>query len=228
MGQHPNIIRLLKGIFNSRPPVVKLIPEWDLHKVLKFISKPPFEPLTMSPLKYLTWKAVFLAAITTFRRSSDLQALRLGTGNVSIQNRGVTFIRQGLSKSDRPNHINAKIFVPAFKEDKKLDPTRVLKFYLKKTKEFRKDENSGLFLSVNNPHNPVTSQTISKWLVKIIKLAYADVDMKVKGHSTRAIGPSWALYNGASMKSILEAADWSKESTFVKFYLRDVNITPLN
>lgn len=111
---------------------------------------------------------------------------------------------------------------------KKLDPARVLKFYLKKTKEFRNEENSGLFLSINQPHTTVTSQTISKWLVKIIKLAYSDSEIKIRGHSTRAIGSSWALYNGASMKNILEAADWTKESTFVKFYLRDVNITPLN
>ena len=47
--------------------------------------------------------------------------------------------------------------------------------------------------------------------------------VNVKAHSTRAMGPSWALYNGASMKSILEAADWSTESTFVKFYLRNVD-----
>ena len=46
---------------------------------------------------------------------------------------------------------------------------------------------------------------------------------KDKGQSTRAIGPSWALFNGASMKSILESADWSKESTFCNFYLRDVD-----
>ena len=45
----------------------------------------------------------------------------------------------------------------------------------------------------------------------------------VIGHSTRAIGPSWALYNGASVNSILEAADWARESTFVRFYLRDVD-----
>lgn len=27
-----------------------------------------------------------------------------------------------------------------------------------------------------------------------------------KGHSTRALGPYWALFNGASVKSIMEAA----------------------
>ena len=85
----------------------------------------------------------------------------------------------------------------------------------------------GIFLSVNEPHHTVTSQMISKWLVRIIKLAYMDSDLKVRCHSTRAIGPSWALYNGASMKSISEAADWFKERIFIRFYLRDINITAL-
>ena len=227
VGQHPYIIRLLKGIFNSRPPRVKLLPEWDLRLVLKLLKKPPFEPLLLAPLKYLTWKSVFLVAITTFRRSSDIQALTLGGGNVSMQNRAITFIRQGLSKSDRPRHVNSKIVVPAFSEDKLLDPVRVLKCYLKRTKKFRNfgqdQAKMGLFLSFMEPHKPVTSQTIAKWLVRVIKLAYEDSVTKVKGHSTRAIGPSWALYNGASMSSILDAADWSKESTFVRFYLRDLN-----
>ena len=48
--------------------------------------------------------------------------------------------------------------------------------------------------------------------------------MIVKRNSTRAIGPSWALLNGASMSGILEAAaDWSNESTFVRYCFRDLN-----
>jgi hypothetical protein len=39
IGQHPHIIRLLKGVFNSRPPKVKLLPEWDLDMVLKMLQK---------------------------------------------------------------------------------------------------------------------------------------------------------------------------------------------
>ena len=54
-----------------------------------------------------------------------------------------------------------------------------------------------------------------------------DSSLKVRGHSTRALGHSWAFYNGASIKGILEAADRSRENTFVKFYLRDINITAL-
>ena len=58
-------------------------------------------------------------------------------------------------------------------------------------------------------------------------MAY-DKDIKVNAHSTRAIEPSWALFNGASMSSILSAADWSSESTFAKFYLRNVDVSVLS
>ncbi|CAC5420599.1 unnamed protein product [Mytilus coruscus] len=87
----------------------------------------------------------------------------------------------------------------------------------------KKDEGK-LFLSTVKPFKPVTSQTISRWLVNTIKMAYENTDLKVKAHSTRAIGPSWALFNGASMKSILESADWSTDTTFIKFYLRNVDV----
>ena len=46
---------------------------------------------------------------------------------------------------------------------------------------------------------------------------------KVKGHSTRSIGPSWALFKGAPLKDVLDSADWSRSSTFVKFYFKDVS-----
>ena len=58
-------------------------------------------------------------------------------------------------------------------------------------------------------------------------MAYENKNIKVKAHSTRAVGPSWALYRGASVKSILDAADWSRESTFIKFYLRNVDVQVL-
>ena len=54
-------------------------------------------------------------------------------------------------------------------------------------------------------------------------MAYEDKNLKVKAHSTRAKGPSSDLYKGASMKSILDVADWSKETTFTKFYLGNFN-----
>ena len=230
VGQHPYIIRLLKGVFNSRPPVRKLLPEWDLPSVLDMLKQPPFEPMQTARLKYITWKTIFLIAITTFRRSSDLQALRLGEGSVRVQKTGVTFIRHGLSKQDRISHNDSNIFVPTFTGTKFLDPKRALALYLRRTEKFRnalERDGDKLFLSVNKPHKPVSSQTISSWIVRTIKLAYKykneDID-NVRGHSTRSIGPSWALFKGVPMNQIMDSADWSQPSTFIKFYLKTVNV----
>ena len=231
VGQHPFIIRLLKGVFNSRPPKVKILPEWDLPLVLQMLQETPFEPLSKASLKFTTFKTIFLMAICTFRRCSDLQSLCLGEGAVCVQKKGVTFVRQGLSKQDRQNHFGSKVFVPAFPENYKLDPKRALYWYLKKTDLVRvKSDGSRekkIFLALNKPHSPVSSQTISSWIVQTIRMAYNDENKKVKAHSTRAVGPSWALYNGASMRSILEAADWTKDSTFIQFYLRNVGVKVL-
>lgn len=230
IGQNPFIIRLLKGVFNKRPPIRSLTPEWDLCIVLGCLKEDPFEPLKDAPLKFLTWKTVFLIAITTFRRCSDLQSLQLGEGSINIYKRGVTFIRTGLSKQDRPNHEGSHIFVPAFPENKLLDPKRCLHAYLKRTQLFRKNKgktSDKLFLATKKPHQPVSSQTISKWIVRLIKFCYKKKDKtvsgRVTGHSTRSIGPTWALFKGASFKSVMDAADWSTETTFVKSYLKSMN-----
>lgn len=45
-------------------------------------------------------------------------------------------------------------------------------------------------------------------------MAYDD-NIKVRDHLTRPIGPSWALFNGASMSAILNSADWKSESSFL-------------
>ena len=67
------------------------------------------------------------------------------------------------------------------------------------------------------------------WVISVRPLGgnMQEMKLKVKAHSTRAIGPSWALYKGASMKSILDAADWSKESTFTQFYLIKLDVEVL-
>ena len=96
VGQHPYIIRLIKGVFNSRPPVKKLVPEWDLSLVLEAIQKAPFEPMKTVHLKYATWKTVLLLAMTSFRRCSDLHSLKNGEGSVNVTSQGITFIRHGL------------------------------------------------------------------------------------------------------------------------------------
>lgn len=60
-------------MFNSRRPKIKLVPEWDLQRFLQKLQIVSFEPIKSASLK-----TVFLITITSFRRCSELQSLRLG------------------------------------------------------------------------------------------------------------------------------------------------------
>lgn len=102
------------------------------------LEKSSLEPLKLTSLKHITYKAVFRVTITTFWRCSNIQALKSGEGAVTVTNWVVTFVRQGLSKQDRMNYFWATSFVPIFSENKKLDPKRTLAF-LKRTGIFKKN-----------------------------------------------------------------------------------------
>lgn len=61
-GLHPLITRLIKGIFNVRPPIRRYSSTWDVQIILNYIeSNGQLENL---PLKVLSLKTVFLLAIT--------------------------------------------------------------------------------------------------------------------------------------------------------------------
>ena len=78
-----------------------------------------------------------------------------------------------------------------------------------------------LFLSWIGQHNPVTSSTIAKWLKSTMSEAGIDIGI-FKPHSVRGATCSKAVGAGVTTKQILEAADWSSEGTFQRFYHRKV------
>ena len=229
VGEHPRIVALLKGVFNRNPPKRTLLPPWDLRVVLKHIQNHPFEPLNQVDLKFKTMKAVFLLAITTGGRVSDLSLLGYKQSFLRIEKvaPGLRFAPTGLRKQDRPKHFEHEVFVPTYPHNKFLDPVRAVLIYLKATKSLREGSNS-LFVTLTEPHNAPSPQTISKWIVNTIKTCY-ELEGKqlqtVRAHSTRSLSSSWALYSGVAMDRILQAVDWSKDTTFVKFYLKDVEHT---
>ena len=73
VGQHPIITRLIKAIFNVRPPIPRYSITWDVQLVLNFLQTQG--QLETLPLKMLTLKNVFLLAITRPSRSADLSQL---------------------------------------------------------------------------------------------------------------------------------------------------------
>ena len=72
--------------------------------------------------------------------------------------------------------MGTKILVPSFSKNYKLDPKRVFKTYMNRTSRFGKVNN--LFISYQKPHGSVSRQTISSWIVNVVKQAYDNSDLK--------------------------------------------------
>ena len=70
---HRTISDMLALMELQRPRVTPVLPQWDLGIVLEALSKPPYEPLREASLKHLTLKTVFLLAMASAGRRSELQ-----------------------------------------------------------------------------------------------------------------------------------------------------------
>ena len=105
-------------------------------------------------------------------------------------------------------------------------PLRAIRLYLRQVKPFRGSESSLFLTFKKGPKHKPSPQTISRWLVQTIQVAYESQNLslnsKVKGHSTRSTATSWALLQGASISSIVRAADWSSTNVFANHYLREL------
>ena len=73
---HRTISDMIASMELQRPRATPVLPQWDLGVVLEALSKPPFEPLREASFKHLTLKTVFLLAMASAGRRSELHALR--------------------------------------------------------------------------------------------------------------------------------------------------------
>ena len=93
--------------------------------------------------------------------------------------------------------------------------------YLDRSKSWRNGEFQ-LLLSSIRPHKAVSTSTVSRWITDILKLSGVDTSV-FSGHSTRSASSSKAKSCGVPVKEILKRGHWSSESTFTKYYYKDIN-----
>ena len=222
--------RLTRSFFLQNPPKQRLIPRWDLPKVLRALAKSPFEPMHKCSLLNLSIKTVFLIAVASGQRRSLLHALSVRSGHIRWEKDRVRLIPKAgfLAKNQRESSKPCQIVLPSISkfstvsEDRLWCPFRALKWYIDRTKSIR--SSNQLFISSVEPHGPVSPDTVSRWIVQGIKSGGPEALLSdsVRAHDTRGISASWALFQGTSMEEILQAAYWASPNTFVSYYLSDV------
>ena len=74
ISKNDNLTRLLESFHRDRPKGRRGVPSWNLSLVLHQLTKAPFEPLREASLKHLTFKTVFLLALGSSKRRSEIHA----------------------------------------------------------------------------------------------------------------------------------------------------------
>lgn len=219
IGRHPLVLRLMKGVYNIRPPAPKYNQTWDVEVVLSSFRRIPNEGLSFAALSY---KLVTLLALATMLRVSELASI--DASSIRFDNDGVAFNLTKPRKAQRDGSLHS-LFVRGI-PDVLIDPVACCGFYRYLTDPLRHDGNSGsLFISLVRPHNPVSPSTLARWIK--IQLGTAGIDTSTfTAHSTRGAASSAAAKNGCPIGAILRSAHWASESTFTRFYRREVADCP--
>lgn len=235
IGSDPDLSRLVKSVYRDRPKALRVLPPWNLSLVLHVLSGPPFEPLFLAPPKFITLKTVFLLALASGHRRSELHALvrsrvshTANWGHVTLKP-ALTFLAKNQDPAATAEAF-APVVIPAIEgsaQDRLLCPVRALRIFLEVSDRYRADQQK-LFIAFKPGHrSEISPITLSGWLRQTIKLAYEQVkpsalqSLNIKPHSIRGKAASWALLGGSSVDQIVRACHWKTPSTFTRFYLAD-------
>ena len=205
-------------------------PSWDLLKVLEFLKSPVFEPLHQASLHDLTQKTLFLTALASAKRVSELQALSR-TVSFSSSAAAVSYVPEFIAKTEsavRPRPRTFAIqslsdFAAGLPDKMLLCPVRAISEYVARTLSFV-NRPWRLFVSSRTPSRAMSKNGISYLLREVIVHSGASSNdvAAPKAHSIRGIVTSSAFFKNWSLASVLEAASWRSNTVFTSFYLKDV------
>ena len=216
-----NLTRLLESFHRDRPKGRRGIPSWNLSLVLHQLTKAPFEPLREASLKHLTFKTVFLLALGSGKRRSEIHAWQ--HKNIRHQSDwskvslfpSPSFLSKNQLAKEGPESV-APVVISALaptldrslKSDRSLCPVRALHYYLDRTSDIRQDKEL-VFVSFKKGFDKdISPATISSWIKQTVILCYELSDQQahtlhqVKAHDVRAFAASKAFQSGVSLEQI--------------------------
>ncbi|KAJ8043466.1 hypothetical protein HOLleu_10559 [Holothuria leucospilota] len=216
IGDHPLISRLLKGIFNLRPPMPRYQETWDVKVVFRYLRT--LSPASRLTLKQITLKLSMILALTSAQRVQSLSFLHLDRMNLNKDQ--VSFHFHELLKQHKPGNRNSTLKLRSYPPDRRLCVVTYLRQYIQRTSNIRGTERY-LLISYKKPYKRVTTSTIARWIKEVMKAAGINTNL-YKAHSTRAAATSAASSNDLPITHILKQAGWSNEKTFRTFYEKPV------
>ena len=220
-GRKPIVKRQLKGVFEARPFFPKYHSTWDVQNVFNYFRSLPSLPHLS--LKQLTHKLCMLLIILSGgQRCQTIHSIVVSDIHI-VNSTLVIPIMEKVKQTTARNHL-APLRFQGYPYEPELCVVRHLAAYLRRTQDLR--QCAQLFLSYIKPHRPVGKETLSRWCTNVLKDSGIDINT-YQSHSSRAATTSMAKKRGASLKTIINAAGWTNERTFAKFYDKVID-TPVS
>ena len=222
----PILKDLIRSFEISAPRPLFPPPPWDLDKVLQYLSGPPFEPLARASFLNKTKKALFLLAMATAKRVSELQALSF---SVSFQGEDLVlyydpFFRAKTESASNP--LPRSVIVPSLSDfagdlpERVQCPVRAIKF-LRKAARSASFIPSRLFVSPRN-----LERAMSFYLRQLIVDSDAvSTSRPPRAHDIRGIATSLNYYSNLSLSNLMQVATWKSNRVFASRYLKEVSAT---
>ena len=194
-GKHELISAVMTNFDLKRPRHSTLFPKWSLDVVLDYLQTPQFQPYETIELLLLTLKTVFLVAMASAFRVSELQALSVtedccrfnADGSCSLMT-CLGFVAKNRLASARPQNL----LLQPLPETPALCPAEALRAYIDRTQQLR-GRNRQLFVSPRTPERATTSQLLATYIRSTVKRAYewmVDQPQVVRQESVSASEPS--------------------------------------
>lgn len=160
-----------------------------------------------------------LLALTTGQRVQTLALIELE--NIRTTSQGIEIKISKRVKTSGVNKFQPLLVLPFYQDDSNICvASTMLLFYIEVTSFLRNNLCKHLLITFKKPHHDASSQTISRWIRRV--MIKAGVDTSIFGtHSTRHAATSSANRKGVPFDVIRLAAGWSEQSkVFAKFYNR--------
>lgn len=107
-----DLSNLIKGLYNLNPQVRQLAPNWDQPLVLLMSTK----PLKEAELKFVTIKSVFLLAVASASRVSEIHSFTIHYKHFRLGQNGICLLpdMQFLAKTQTINNSWEPVFIWKF------------------------------------------------------------------------------------------------------------------
>ena len=138
---------------------------------------------------------------------------------ITVSNETCIFYPPELLKHDRQGRPRDKFIYKKF-ENSKLCPMAATKEFLKCRTEYNVAHTKFLFTTVS-PYGPPHKDTIAIWEKNTLTQAGVNTNI-FSSHSCRSSASSKVDNMGVDLDNILKMACWSQQSTFRKFYSKEL------